>query len=67
MKRFSIGNRRPQFAVVASLIVFIVLTAQGQEAAPAPKPLTLDGNELPGAAIPLQDDRQEHSVEMRVR
>lgn len=42
MKRFSIGNRRPQFAVVASLTVFIVLAAQGQEAAPALKPLTLD-------------------------
>jgi cellobiose phosphorylase len=29
--------------------------------------LTLDGRELPGETIPLQDDGREHAVEMKVR
>ena len=41
MKRYSIGKWRPQFAVVASLTVLSVV-AEAQEAAMAPKPLTLE-------------------------
>ncbi len=29
--------------------------------------LTLDGKELPGNILPLQDDRQEHAAELKVR
>ncbi len=29
--------------------------------------LTLDGREIPGVAIPLVDDRQEHHVELKIR
>ncbi|HSP41963.1 MAG TPA: glucoamylase family protein, partial [Luteolibacter sp.] len=30
-------------------------------------PLTLDGREIPGVAIPLVDDRQEHYAELKIR
>ncbi len=42
MKRYLIGKWRPQFAVVASLTVLAVLAAHAQDAAPAPKPQTLE-------------------------
>ena len=29
--------------------------------------LSLDGQEISGTTLPLQDDRQEHTVEMKIR
>jgi cyclic beta-1,2-glucan synthetase len=29
--------------------------------------LSLDGQDIPGTAIPLRDDRREHAVELKVR
>ena len=34
---------------------------------PASPQLSLDGKEIPGPTFPLYDDRQEHTVELRLR
>jgi len=47
-------------------VYHITITRFAIDAPPA-NSLSLDGQELPGNALPLADDRREHSVEMKVR
>jgi cellobiose phosphorylase len=46
--------------------VYHITVARLPADAPAPCPISLDGHEIPGETIPLQDDRQEHFAEVKV-
>jgi len=47
--------------------VYHITIARLAAAAAEEDRISLDGQEIPGRAIPLRDDRQEHFVEMKVR
>jgi len=48
-------------------VYHITITRLAADSGDAKNQLTLDGKEISGTAIPLQNDRQEHAAEMKVR